>query len=316
MFIIRCVDDINAFHCICNHGYEGLFCDNDIDECDRYAPCKFATACLNLPGDYSCDCTSRYGGKNCSVELIGCTNHRCQNAGECVPFLIGESQHNYTCTCPYGFHGYFCEISTTISFTGKADITVPPDQRITTNYSLSLRFRTTLPNGILAWSTGKSHTFVLELSGGELYLDFDSINGGTVLKPTMTDEALSLVDAQWQQVNVGLLSTGLVVLTVTHHNNPFTPVTVSTLVSPSFDAFEFGVTYIGGDGGYDVESIGYKSENFTGCMQDVIINDYWITPEDILGSSDIQVGCNRCVCLFEFPLFRQVMAVDCKTTHF
>lgn len=28
-----CVDGINSFTCNCDAGYDGQFCDNDIDEC-------------------------------------------------------------------------------------------------------------------------------------------------------------------------------------------------------------------------------------------------------------------------------------------
>ena len=39
----ECEDGIAEFTCICNKGYEGLLCDIEIDECERYNPCVHGT---------------------------------------------------------------------------------------------------------------------------------------------------------------------------------------------------------------------------------------------------------------------------------
>lgn len=74
-----------------------------------FRPCEHGS-CNDLRAGYYCDCAPKYGGKNCSVELIGCQGpHTCSNNGTCRPYLIGETEHRYNCTCPYGFHGDICD---------------------------------------------------------------------------------------------------------------------------------------------------------------------------------------------------------------
>lgn len=74
-----------------------------------FRPCIFGT-CIDKLANYYCECNSKYGGKNCSVELIGCNRESaCQNNGTCKPYLIGETEHRFNCTCPSGFHGATCE---------------------------------------------------------------------------------------------------------------------------------------------------------------------------------------------------------------
>jgi uncharacterized membrane protein len=49
-------------------GYEGVTCDENIDECED-TPCANATECADTPGSYSCDCSSapNYTGKDCEL---------------------------------------------------------------------------------------------------------------------------------------------------------------------------------------------------------------------------------------------------------
>ena len=97
-------------------------------------------------------CDKGYGGKNCSVELIGCNTVTCLNNGKCKPFLLGESDHRANCTCEAGFHGNRCEHSTTVSFNGTSHIKVNSARE--DGYELHLWFRTTLANGLLAIGKG------------------------------------------------------------------------------------------------------------------------------------------------------------------
>lgn len=78
----------------------------------RYKPCVHGT-CRDGRADYFCDCIKEdskyYGGKNCSVELIGCLSSPCLNKGLCNPYLVNEDEHKFNCSCPNGFHGHTCE---------------------------------------------------------------------------------------------------------------------------------------------------------------------------------------------------------------
>lgn len=55
---------------------------------------------------FSCKCTTGYSGKNCTLNLDDCKSHSCLNGGRCVDGL-----GDYTCYCPRGFSGRFCEIA-------------------------------------------------------------------------------------------------------------------------------------------------------------------------------------------------------------
>lgn len=65
--------------------------------------------CQDLKAGYYCHCPPKFGGKNCSVELIGCVTNQCENGGTCRPYLENEITHLFNCTCPNGFHGKTCE---------------------------------------------------------------------------------------------------------------------------------------------------------------------------------------------------------------
>ena len=60
-----CVDGHNGYTCACTGGYEGTFCEHEINECDP-DPCVNGT-CTDLINDYRCACTGKYFGKNCNL---------------------------------------------------------------------------------------------------------------------------------------------------------------------------------------------------------------------------------------------------------
>lgn len=74
--------------------------------------------CIDRRANYFCECTSKYGGKNCSVELHGCDVNQCQNNGTCKPYLENETLHRFNCSCTNGFHGDLCEKVSEIILSG------------------------------------------------------------------------------------------------------------------------------------------------------------------------------------------------------
>lgn len=42
---------LSSSRCECRQGFEGEFCELEINECERYAPCAHG-ACVDLVGDY------------------------------------------------------------------------------------------------------------------------------------------------------------------------------------------------------------------------------------------------------------------------
>lgn len=64
MHFLRCVDEGEDFHCICEKGYKGLLCEVDIDECANH-PCFNGGACIDKHAHYECRCPEYAAGSNC-----------------------------------------------------------------------------------------------------------------------------------------------------------------------------------------------------------------------------------------------------------
>lgn len=59
------MDRFEDFECLCNTGYTGKTCIEEINECDSN-PCKNQGSCNDLLGDYKCECLNDFTGKNCA----------------------------------------------------------------------------------------------------------------------------------------------------------------------------------------------------------------------------------------------------------
>jgi len=68
----KCIDktETKAAYCNCTGlGFDGNFCENDINEClTNNGGCDSNAICANTPGSYSCACKSGYlgNGFNCT----------------------------------------------------------------------------------------------------------------------------------------------------------------------------------------------------------------------------------------------------------
>lgn len=51
-----------AYRCNCPPGFDGMRCENDIDECSS-SPCSNGGTCEDEINGYQCICTDRYEGK-------------------------------------------------------------------------------------------------------------------------------------------------------------------------------------------------------------------------------------------------------------
>ncbi len=78
-----CVDGIGEFTCKCDIGWEGTYCDTDINEClDDY--CKNNITCDNTDGNYTCTCLPGYTGRNCTTDIDECASLPCAHNGNCT----------------------------------------------------------------------------------------------------------------------------------------------------------------------------------------------------------------------------------------
>ena len=69
----------------------------DRDDCTG-AECEHGGACVDLVGDYQCQCQPGYTGKNCETNIDECAVSPCRNGGTCTDLVAG-----YTCTCSPGW---------------------------------------------------------------------------------------------------------------------------------------------------------------------------------------------------------------------
>lgn len=58
----QCQDGIDSYTCICNPGYMGAICSDQIDECYS-SPCLNEGRCIDLVNGYQCNCQPGTSGK-------------------------------------------------------------------------------------------------------------------------------------------------------------------------------------------------------------------------------------------------------------
>jgi hypothetical protein len=90
--------------CNCTPGYQGLRCENNVDDCAGHK-CSNNATCVDLVEAYRCDCPAGFTGQYCEAKIPFCTKEHnpCRNAGRCV-----NHQSHYSCECPSGFAGANC----------------------------------------------------------------------------------------------------------------------------------------------------------------------------------------------------------------
>ncbi|XP_075227942.1 cell polarity complex component crumbs isoform X2 [Lycorma delicatula] len=281
-----CVDDINKYTCECEDGYEGIHCDIEVDECERYKPC-INGSCLDRKAGYYCDCQPEFGGKNCSVELQGCVINHCLNGGTCHPYLENETAHLFNCSCPNGYHGKVCEKLTTMSFPGHEAYLAMNSSR-EEGYDIHFRFKTTLPDGLLAMGKGLTY-YILELVNGRLNLRSSLLN-----KLEGVSIGSKLNDSNWQNVFIAINTSHLVL--AANEEQTIYPINQNEGGVGTSHA-SFYTTYLGGTSNYlrKLPTL-VGPPRFIGCMQDIIINNQWALPtEESLPVElvDITTGCAR-----------------------
>lgn len=105
-----CLTDTSTgeFHCECPAGFQGDFCQEEIDHCSS-SPCKNNGTCTNLGSGYSCACPNNTRGESCQ-HADPCLSSPCRNGGNCSWPLNGTTE--YECDCVLrlenGFSGENC----------------------------------------------------------------------------------------------------------------------------------------------------------------------------------------------------------------
>lgn len=97
-----CIDKVNSFQCFCPDGWEGRLCDLNVNEC-RHNPCKNGGRCVDLVNDFYCECADTWKGKTCHSRERQCDATTCSNGGTCY-----DHGDTFRCACPPGWEGNTC----------------------------------------------------------------------------------------------------------------------------------------------------------------------------------------------------------------
>ncbi|XP_062981542.1 protein eyes shut homolog [Elgaria multicarinata webbii] len=90
--------------CICQKGFEGTYCETDINEC-IFNPCKNQGHCVDGVNSFRCFCRDGFSGTLCEVEINECGSSPCANSGTCIDLI-----NRFLCNCPPGYYGSLCEL--------------------------------------------------------------------------------------------------------------------------------------------------------------------------------------------------------------
>ncbi|XP_022103223.1 protein jagged-1b-like [Acanthaster planci] len=101
-----CVDGLDLFSCICPDGWEGTLCQHNVDDC-ALSPCRNNGTCIDMHADFACQCPQGWKGKTCNSRDNQCDVNTCLNGGTCY-----DLEHSFTCICPSGWEGNSCQLST------------------------------------------------------------------------------------------------------------------------------------------------------------------------------------------------------------
>ena len=98
----ECQNSEGSFQCICEQGWTGAFCEEDINECEE-DPCNendvlangYRQFCVNTPGSYNCACNGGRAGDQCEEDYDECSSNPCGDNRVCT-----NGENGYSCACP------------------------------------------------------------------------------------------------------------------------------------------------------------------------------------------------------------------------
>lgn len=132
-------------------------------------------------------------------------------------------------------------------------------------YDIQFRFRTTLPNGLLAMGKGLTY-YMLELVNGKLNLHSSLLN-----KWEGVFIGSGLNDSNWQKVFVAINATH-VVLSANEEQTIY-PINLNEGSNASHTSFP--TTFVGGTI-TNLRKLPHGPPFFVGCTEDVVINGEWV----------------------------------------
>ncbi|XP_070071373.1 cubilin homolog [Drosophila takahashii] len=104
-----CHDAYKGFQCECSAGWQGVTCEDDVNECftlagTDLAGCQNNGQCINTPGSYRCICRNGFSGTHCRLRHNTCwasgSRELCGDHGTC---LQASNSAGYVCICDQGW---------------------------------------------------------------------------------------------------------------------------------------------------------------------------------------------------------------------
>ncbi|XP_076316217.1 fat-like cadherin-related tumor suppressor homolog isoform X4 [Tachypleus tridentatus] len=156
-----------------------------------------------------CHCDPGYGGERCDREVNECARRPCPQYRVCTP---DGSPLGYTCRCPEGKMGTFCDLEKGIPcqglacyeekhpvfFSGKSYAHYELNILINRHLSVVLRIRTKLATGNLMYAAGMRDYSILEMVDGFIQYRFDLGSGEGILQ--VPD--IRVNDGLWHEVKL------------------------------------------------------------------------------------------------------------------
>ncbi|XP_056290732.1 cubilin [Pseudoliparis swirei] len=99
----QCVATSSAsgYICDCNSGWEGVHCDQNINECSS-SPCQNAGTCTDAIDGFTCSCTAQWTGPLCQSPQQVCGGYLSGPAGSfSYPNTPGHDEYNHQVSCAW-----------------------------------------------------------------------------------------------------------------------------------------------------------------------------------------------------------------------
>ena len=101
-----CIISGESFSCICQEGWEGDNCLENINDCALH-PCYNGGNCIDGINWRICECPQGFTGPDCRVILNSCLSNPCAYGSTCIDGIA-----DFQCLCPPGRTGRSCGLVT------------------------------------------------------------------------------------------------------------------------------------------------------------------------------------------------------------
>ena len=98
-----CVNSGDRYTCSCPDGWDGMNCENNINDCTPH-PCYNGGTCMDGVNWRICKCSPGFTGSDCRVNMNECASSPCAFGATCIDGIA-----DFKCVCPPERTGKRCE---------------------------------------------------------------------------------------------------------------------------------------------------------------------------------------------------------------